>query len=300
MKISSHPTFKAAVADPETDPTKRMRKFGDVKYAVNNAQEVSQALHQSRVSAQAAAGKLAGLQEQQREARGRPTFAKSAGRKVDHEIAKLEKQQKDATAESNRLEPMHEGTQLLKADWNRAAVSKARNEWGPSGAMHQNNPMRALGAGKDVSAWSERNAAGGAENKPRPVRHGEMLDVKDGWTDYINQGWMQGGYDNKAAFRLLTPLGEASVKQHNAAADKGTWNGYEDHLKREGQKIGPSKNNFLFKSDVGRPTWYAHELADLAKNGYAIRKDENGRQVAMPKEKANVLNEITREVPKVD
>jgi hypothetical protein len=299
MKISSHPVFKAAVADPETDPTKRMRKFGDVEYAVNNAQEVSQARYQSRVSAQASAGRLAELQEQ-REALGRPTFAKSAGRKVDHEIAKLEKQHKDAMAESDKLEPMHQGVQLLKADWNRAAVSKARNEWGPGGAMHQNNLVRLLGAGKDVSAWSERNAAGGPENKPRPLQHGEMLDVKEGWTDYINQGWMQGGYDNQAAFRLLTPLGEASVKQHNASVDKGTWNGYENHLKQEGQKIGPSKNNFLFKSDVGRPTWYAHELADLAKNGYAIRQDESGRQVAMPKEKANLLNEIEREVPKVD
>jgi len=293
MKILGNPIFPAAVADAEAGSGKRMRNYNEVKYAANHSPDVTDALRQSRKQVTGALSQLSPLRDKLA-ALDSPTFDKSSVRRIGLAITKLEKQHKTAADDRDKLDTLNQDVQSLKLNWHSQDVSSARKEWGPSGKMHDynRNPVRVLGAGKDVNAWKDGNLKGGPEGKPLTHQHGEMLDAKVGWADYINQGWMQGGYDSKAAFRLLTPLADKSVKQHNAAVKTNTWNGYENHLRHEGEKMGASKTNPLFKANEDRPTWYAHELADLAKNGYVIHTDEKGRQVAMPKEKAELLDKI--------
>lgn len=292
------------IAAATADPHQRMRDISDVEYAVGRVDDHAAVAGSRRRDAANAGALLGGLQDKRAQFRSQDTasLGSNAKKKYDIQSKKLDKDIATAQTAVSRADKVRDKADAkknalrdLSSDWNTPDVKSARQEWGPSGAMHADNPVRALGAGKDVSAWQKRNEEAG-----RPLKHGEMLDVKRGWSDYVNQGWMQGGYDNNAAFRIHTPLSASSLDKHNDAVKQGTWNGYESHLKAEGKKAGPSKDNPLWKSDEQRPTWYAHELTNMAKHGYAIHTDDQGRQVAMPAAKADLLKDIKTNVPVID
>jgi len=182
-----------------------------------------------------------------------------------------------------------------------AELDNARTQatkWGPQGS-HQGHHYRVLGAGSDVQAWADRNIASidsvnGHEHRDyrrnqRRVIKQSMLDIPGGkWTDYLNQGWMQGGYDRGAMFRLVTPLSSKEAGQVNQARNP-------DALAHQLQQ---SKNRALFHSGEKRMTFYGQELVDAVGAGYGVHQDEQGRQSLMPKTKSAMLSELRSKVSK--
>ncbi|WP_137940130.1 hypothetical protein [Chitinivorax sp. B] len=173
--------------------------------------------------------------------------------------------------------------------------------------------MHSLGNwANDQKPWVERNRADDRQqhrtelpaNQSHNIPHGAVLNAPDeAWTDYLNQGWMQNGVDRGAAFKLESHVPEHIVNQHNQAAHDGNWQQYASQLESAAGSAGPSR--FLKPADHDRNvqsdqlTFFAQELVDLARSGYAVHQGADGKQVAMPKEKAALLDSI-RQRPQID
>jgi hypothetical protein len=180
----------------------------------------------------------------------------------------------------------------LNNEYRRPQVKQAIRNWINSQSVQSVN-VRTLGSWiNHQKQWLERNRKEG-----RDPQQGEYLDVQnDAWNDFINQGWMQKGYERGAMFRLLTPVSKAITDMHNkAAAPTGKWQTYEDDLIKFAKKKN-GQNDFWSQSNH-RLTFFAQELVDAARAGYVIHHDEHGRKSLMPRQKSALLRQI-RAIPR--
>jgi hypothetical protein len=161
--------------------------------------------------------------------------------------------------------------------------------------------VRVLGSGSDVEEWKNRNinerrhlSRGGIDDSAKRIVRGEYLNLNDdAWTDYINQGWMQKGYERGAMFRLLTSVPQEIVDMHNEAASNGAWEEYETRMTDYSKKNGLS----FWSSSNQRRTFFAQELVDAARAGYTVQDDNDNQnqkyQTLMPRLKSQLLKEIS-------
>lgn len=145
-------------------------------------------------------------------------------------------------------------------------------------------------------AEQQREARSQAKKKARAnarsnkVLRGEYLNVPgDYWTDYINQGWMQGGYDRGATFRLVTDVPRDFARLHNAAVHTGDWERYESQMTDRARRR--NLRDFWHTSQERR-TFFAQELVDAARAGYVIHRDKYAGQSLMPRVRSQMLEEI--------
>jgi hypothetical protein len=135
---------------------------------------------------------------------------------------------------------------------------------------------------------------GGIDDSAKRIVRGEYLNLNDdAWTDYINQGWMQKGYERGAMFRLLTSVPQEIVDMHNEAASNGAWEEYETRMTDYSKKNGLS----FWSSSNQRRTFFAQELVDAARAGYTVQDDNDNQnqkyQTLMPRLKSQLLKEIS-------
>lgn len=128
--------------------------------------------------------------------------------------------------------------------------------------------------------WKERN-----EKSGRDLQKGEFLDIERGWTDYINQGWMQGGYERNVLFRILTSINDLMIREHNDAALSGKWIEYEKWILENCKAT-------LYNESCNSLTFFGQEMVDLARNKYMLIKDSSGRVNAVPYLKFKILSEL--------
>jgi hypothetical protein len=168
---------------------------------------------------------------------------------------------------------------------------------------------------RTLAAWPQGGKQWLARNRGaqrQPVR-GEYLDMNEKvWTDYLNQGWMQGGYDRGAAFRLLTDVPPKVEKMHNRhARPGGDTDAYDKKLGKFAKKQwaatknqNPRQQNPFWHSGgedpkAARKSFFAQELGDAAGAGYVIHRDAADRQVLMPRAKSDMLQELRSGRPRL-
>ncbi len=208
--------------------------------------------------------------------------------KLKNLLPKIRKQEKithSALVDVNTAQDQLEKIRNLKPELQTPDISSAIDEW-VHGEEVQSTPVRTLaGWNSHGQPWLERNRQAGREPEK-----GEVLNVDNGWTDYVNQGWMQGGYDRGAAFRLLTPVSPEVVGMQRKALKTGDWQAFETDMTAHAKQ---QDDRSLWHQGNQRRTFYGQELVDLTRNNYAIHEDSGGRQVAMPKQRSQLLQQIS-------
>lgn len=219
---------------------------------------------------------------------------------LNKRIAKQEKVQERIRPQLEHHRSVLEKTDTLRQEHIPAVQQDER--WVTDQGIQSVN-MRILGNWhRDGSQWVQRNQG-------RNIQEGEYLNATDqGWTDYINQGWMQGGFDRGAGFRLVTKVPQQVRKMHNKASEvasrpegkkpgsPGNWAEYGRNL----SQMATTRTMSKFKhSSEDRMTYFGQELVDAARNGYRIHTDATGKQSLMPHQKSLMLSELRTKVKKV-
>lgn len=220
--------------------------------------------------------------------RRKKTKLKGLEPKIRHQQKVFERTLSDVNETHGQLDLLRQA----RMEFSLPDVTQAIQDWVHDAGVQSVNVRTLSGWRSHGQPWLQCNRTAGRE----PQR-GEILDVNQGWTDFVNQGWMQGGYDRGAAFRLLTPVSIDVTRMQKAALKTGDWKKFEADMTRHAKT---TNDQTLWHAGNGRRAFYGQELVDLTRNQYAIHTDQAGGQVAMPKAKSALLTELRAKVRKVE
>jgi hypothetical protein len=269
---------------------RRLRSFDNYERALASAPSAEQV-----DEAQRAADAFAPLVRQ------REQLSKGSSRRKTTKLRQTRREHERALAAQAHLDSLKQRRSLIQKhrasmpDREREDERAAAAEW-VHGEERQSAPVRTLSDWKaDGASWQERNRRAGRKLAP-----GEVLRTEKGWSDAVNQGWMQGGYDRGAAFRLLTPVPDQVESMHNryARASKPSAVDYDTRLTHWAMNRRDTYRQLWSPGPSGTPladqrkSFFAQELVDAAGSGYVIHRDAADRQVLMPRAKSDLLGEV--------
>lgn len=260
--------IESLIEEAIDESEKRLRQYNTVKYVRENQQHIKEYYTSCNNILKRLRNEYDLLQKHKESNR-----LKAKKRRIRNKIQRYEEEVK-------KYSRFIQGINDFNLSYNHTDFENAEKDWIENDNVQSVNIRVLSNWHSDGKLWKERN-----ENSGRKIQKGEFLNVEKGWTDYINQGWMQRGYERNVLFRILTHINDFMIEEHNNAALSGKWIEYEEWILK-------NCKNTLFNKSRNCLTFFGQEMVNLARNKYMLMKDSSGRLNAIPYLKFKMLSEL--------